>query len=119
MAAEMMRRLLGEHRTSISIGELGELKTIFKVSIASLVVRCGQLGIVPKALYGRLFGQIKSRGWNGPASSEPNPLAAEVPQRMERMCLRAVAEGAVSQSKGAELLQIGVRDLDARLAGAF
>lgn len=119
MAAEMMRRLLGEHRTSISIGELGELKTIFKVSIASLVVRCGQLGIVSKALYGRLFGQIKSLGWNGPASSEPNPLAAEVPQRMERMCLRAVAEGAVSQSKGAELLQIGVRDLDARLAGAF
>lgn len=119
MAAEMMKRLLGEHRTSISLGELAELKTIFKVSVASLVVRCGQLGIVSKAMYGRLFGQIKSRGWNGPTSTEPNLLAAEVPQRMERMCLRAVAEGAVSQSKGAELLQIGIRDLDARLAGAY
>jgi Zn-dependent peptidase ImmA (M78 family)/DNA-binding XRE family transcriptional regulator len=119
MAKEMMKRLLGENRTSISIGELAELKKIFKVSIASLVVRCGQLSIITKATYGRLFGQIKSLGWNGPHSKEPYRLDPEVPQRMERMCLRAVAEGAISLSKAAELLQVGVRDVDARLAGAI
>jgi Zn-dependent peptidase ImmA (M78 family)/DNA-binding XRE family transcriptional regulator len=119
MAKEMMIRLLGENRTSISIGELAELKKIFKVSIASLVVRCHQLCIISKAMYGRLFGQIKALGWNGPQSKEPNRLEPEVPQRMERMCLRAVAEGAISISKAAELLQVGVRDVDARLAGAL
>lgn len=115
MAKELMYRLLGEHRTSISLGELAELKQIFKVSIASLVVRCSQLGVVSKAAYGRLWGEIKFRGWNGPASSEPYLLKAEVPQRMRRLCLRAVAEGAVSESRAAELLQISVRELDARL----
>lgn len=112
MAKEMMFRLLGTNRTSISLGELAELKKIFKVSIAALVVRCGQLGVLTKAAYGRLFEQIKAMGWNTSSTSEPNKFPAEVPQRMERLCLRAVAEGAISESKAAELLQISVRKLD-------
>lgn len=112
MAKEMMFRLLGTNRTSISLGELAELKKIFKVSIAALVVRCGQLGVLTKAAYGRLFAQIKAMGWNTSSTSEPNKFPPEVPQRMERLCLRAVAEGAISESKAAELLQISVRKLD-------
>jgi len=119
MAKDMVLRLLGQHRTSISLGELAELKKIFKVSIASLVVRCSQLGVLTKAAYGRLWAQIRGLGWNGPASREPHPLPAEVPQRMERMCLRAVAESAISEAKAAELLNISVRELDRRLAGQF
>lgn len=119
MAKDMVLRLLGPHRTSISIGELAELKKLFKVSIASLVVRCAQLGIITKAVYGRLWGQIKSLGWNGAASNEPGTLTAEVPQRMERLCLRAVAEGAISEARAAELLGISVRELDRRLMGQF
>lgn len=49
MDQDMVRLLLGPHRTSTSIGELAELKKLFKVSIASLVVRCAQLGIISKA----------------------------------------------------------------------
>lgn len=112
MAKEMMHRLIGENRTSISLGELAELKKIFKVSIAALVVRCNQLGVLTKAAYGRLFGEIKALGWNSLTSNEPNQLDPEIPQRMERLCLRAVAEGAISESKAAELLQISVRKLD-------
>lgn len=117
MAKDMVLRLLGPHRTSISIGELVELKKIFKVSIASLVVRCAQLCILTKAAYGRLWAHIKDLGWNSQASTEPNPLPAEVPQRMERLCLRAVAEGAISEARAAELLNISVRELDHRLMG--
>lgn len=112
MAKEMMCNLLGRNRTSISLGELAELKKIFKVSIAALAVRCGQLGILTKAAYGRLWGQIKMLGWNGPMSNEPNKCEAEVPQRMERLCLRAVAECVISESKAAELLQTSVRKLE-------
>lgn len=115
MAKEMMVRLLGPHRTSISLGELVELKKLLRVSIASLIVRCSQVGLISRALYGRIWEQIHGLGWNGPQSTEPAPLAPEVPQRMERMCLRAVAEGAVSEAKAAELLRISVRELDRKL----
>ena len=115
MAKPMMHRLLGEHRTSISLGELAELKKIFKVSISALVVRCSQLAIMSNAAVGRLWAQIKGMGWNAQGSSEPLRFSAEVPQRMERMCLRAVAENAVSESRAAELLNISVRDLNRRL----
>lgn len=115
MAKEMMQRLLGVHRKSISLGELAELKKLFKVSIAALVVRCSQLGVLPKAAYGRLWAQIRALGWNGPASDEPHQFEAEVPQRMERMCLRAVAENIISESRAAELLNISVRELDRRM----
>lgn len=119
MAKDMVLRLLGAHRTSVSIGELAELKKLFKVSIASLVVRCSQLGILNKAAYGRLWAQIRDMGWNSQASSEPNTLQPEVPQRMERLCLRAVSEGAISEARAAELLNISVRELERRLSGQF
>lgn len=114
---ELLVQLVGTHRTGIALGELAELKKLFKVSIASLVVRCAQAGIISKATYGRLFEQIKELGWNVQGSPEPNRLAAEIPQRMERLCFRAVAEGAISESRAAELLKISVRELDRRLMG--
>lgn len=115
MAKEMMYQLLGQHRKTISLGELAELKKIFKVSIAALAVRCAQIGVITKAAYGRLWGQIRALGWNGPQSDEPNKLAPEVPQRMERMCMRAVVEEMISESRAAELLNVSVRELDRRL----
>jgi hypothetical protein len=36
---------------------------------------------------------------------------------MERLCLRAVAEEAISEPRAAELLGISVRELDRRLMG--
>jgi Zn-dependent peptidase ImmA (M78 family) len=119
MAKEMMLNFLGVHRTSISLGELAELKKIFKVSIASLVVRCSQLGIISRATYGKLWSQIKGLGWNGPQSSEPFTFEAEVPQRMERLCLRAVSERVISEPKAAELLRMSVRELDKRMMAQF
>lgn len=115
MAKEMLLRLLGQHRTAISMGELVELKNLFRVSIAALVVRCRQLGLISAALYARIWGQIRALGWNGAQSNEPNRLDPEVPQRMERLSLRAVAESAISEAKAAELLRISVRELDRRM----
>jgi len=104
--------LLGGVRTSISLGELADLKKIFKVSISSLVVRCAQVGAITKTLYGRLFGHIKALGWNDLGSSEPGGIEKEKPQRMERLCMRAVSEEAISKSKGAALLKITIEAMD-------
>ena len=46
------------------------------------------------------------------------PLAireGEKPRRFKRLCLRALAEGAISEPKAAELLGISVRELDRRM----
>ena len=94
---------------------LADLKKIFKVSVACLAVRCAQLGVLSKAAYAKLWRHLMALGWNGPASKEPYPLPPEVPQRMERLCFRAVSEGAVSESRAAELMKISVRELDRRL----
>ncbi len=115
MAKEMLLRLLGKHRTAISMGELVELKKLFRVSIAGIVVRCRQLELISAAVYARIWNQIRVLGWNGPKSTEPHKLDPEVPQRMERLSLRAVAEGVISEAKAAELLRISVRELDQRM----
>lgn len=117
MAREMLLNLVGRNRTSISIGELAELKKLFKVSLASIVVRCHQVGALTKAAYGRIWGQIKALGWNSQNSTEPNPIPAEKPQRMERLCLRGVSEGAISTSKAAELLRLSVFDFEKMFLG--
>jgi hypothetical protein len=41
--------------------------------------------------------------------------ALEEPKRFERLCYRALAEGVIGESRAAELLDISVRELDARL----
>lgn len=112
MAKEMIYSILGSSRTSISLGELAELKKIFKVSIAALAVRCSQLGVLTKNAYFKLWHQIKALGWNSLNSSEPNQFEAEVPQRMKRLCLKAVSEGAITLSRASELMNISSRDLD-------
>ena len=42
-------------------------------------------------------------------------LQPESPQRFERLCYRALAEDAISESRAAELLDISVRELDRRM----
>lgn len=115
MAKEMMLQAIGNHRKSISLGELADLKKIFKVSVAALVVRCSQLGVLPKSAYGELWSKIKQLGWNEPTSTEPFKFDPEVPERMERLCLRAIEERMISVSKAAELLCTSVRRLEQRL----
>ena len=46
---------------------------------------------------------------------EPNPLPCERPQRFERLCIRALSEGVISEAKASELLGTTVRELVRRL----
>jgi hypothetical protein len=53
----------------------------------------------------------------GYRKAEPLPLPGEKTLRFERLCLRALSEELVSESKAAELLGVRVRDLDALMDG--
>ncbi len=116
MDKEMLFSLFGEKRKSISMGELVELKQLFKVSVAALVMRCSQLEIISRGVFFSLWNQIKALNWNNPDTQEPNPIAKEIPVRMQRLCFRAVAEGVISEAKAASLLRITTRELDRRLS---
>lgn len=116
VAQEMLRKLLGKSRNVVAMGELLYLKGIFKVSIAMLAVRCRQLGILTQGAYNSLWRTLKSSGLVDTGAAEPQPIPHEVPSRMRRLCLRAIAEEVISESKAAELLRISRRDLDSLLS---
>lgn len=116
VTSEMLFKRLGKVRTALSVGELLEHKAFFRVSGSMLAMRCKQLGILGQAAFNRLWGTMVRMKWIGKSAVEPRTFAAETPTRMQRLCLRAVVEGAMSEAKAGELLQISVRQLDARLS---
>jgi Zn-dependent peptidase ImmA (M78 family) len=113
MPAEALWREIGKRRTMISLGELLRLKQLFGASFQAIVYRCHDLRIISDAAYRRLFQVFNEKGWRKPPYEEPGaiPAEAEEPRRMERLCFRALAEGAISESKAAEILGVTVRNL--------
>ena len=118
MPAEALRAEIGRRRKSIGWSELFELKRIFGVSVQALTYRCKELGIFSNALFRRLFDDFSRRGWRSPPYREPHAMDGEEPRRFERLCLRALAEGAISDAKAAELLGTSVHALNRRMGGA-
>jgi Zn-dependent peptidase ImmA (M78 family)/DNA-binding XRE family transcriptional regulator len=117
MPADVLRSEVGAHRSSISIGEFAALKERFGVSIQALAYRCKDLGIINQTAFARLFRVFAERGWRAFPFAEPGTIhpAAEEPRRFERLCYRALAENVIGEARAAELLNISVRELDARL----
>jgi Zn-dependent peptidase ImmA (M78 family)/transcriptional regulator with XRE-family HTH domain len=117
MPAEALWREIGKHRTTISLGELLELKQLFGASFQAIAYRCHDLGIITEAGYRRLFQLFNQHGWRKPPYEEPGaiPPEKEEPRRMERLCFRALSERLIGESKAAEILGISVRQLSKRM----
>ncbi len=117
MPADVLRSEVGAHRSSISIGEFAALKERFGVSIQALAYRCKDLGIINQTAFAKLFRVFAERGWRTFPFAEPGTIepASEEPRRFERLCYRALAENVIGEARAAELLNISVRELDARL----
>ena len=115
MPAETLRAEIGERRTTIGLAELFDLKRLFGVSVQALTYRCLDLGIFGRPLFRRLFDEFTRRGWRNPPYEEPYAMKGERPSRFERLCYRALSEGAVSEARAAELLELTVPELDRRM----
>ena len=112
MPATALRAEIGTRRTAIGWSELFHLKRLFGVSVQALTYRCRDLGIFGQALYRRLYDEYRKRGWLDPPYEEPYALPKGMkPRRFERLCLRALAEGAVSDAKAAELMGVTLDEL--------
>lgn len=112
MPAEVLWSEVGKQRDCLSIGELIDLKVLFGVSLQMLVHRCHDLRIIKDDLYRQLFREFKDKGWRDPPYEEPQALQKEYPRRFRRLCMRALTENLISESKAAELLGKTVRELN-------
>ena len=119
MPAEALRLEVGKRRSVLALGELLALKRVFGVSIQALTHRCRDLDIISVATYRSLFKEFDRLGWRSHPYKEYGAMAAELPNRFGRLCLRALAEGAISESKAAELLDIGIVDVDDYMRGTL
>lgn len=116
MPAEAVWAEVGKRRSSIGLGELFRLKPLFGVSVEVLANRCRDLGVFSPSLHKRLFREFGRGGLQTSHGEKPlSPPGGERLKRFERLCLRAVAEGVLSEPKAAELLNTTVHELNRRM----
>lgn len=115
MPAEALWSNVGRHRSSIGWSELFALKQLVGASVQAITYRCGDLGIFPPSLSQKLFREFSRLGFRSAPNYEPDHLPEEKAGRFDRLCYRALAEGAISEPKTAELLNITVRELNRRM----
>ena len=108
-------REVGRRRVNFGFAELIDIKHMFGISAAALVVRTRDLGIITEATLQGIFRGI-GRSWR---KNEPCPLErTESPRRFLRLCLRALAENEISESKAAELLRMRVSEIERIMEGS-
>ena len=111
MPQEALWTSIGRHRSNIDWRELLGLKLAYGMSIQAITHRCRALGIISQALLDRLLVRFAEVGWSSPPFREPLDMVGSRLGRFERLCFRALAEGAISESRAAELLDVPVGDL--------
>lgn len=119
MPPEALWREIGKHRSSISLGELLQLKQLFGASFQAITYRCRDLGIINQNLFRKLFQVFSQRGWRSPPYEEPGaiPPGNEHPRRLSRLCFRALAEGAIGEGQAAEIMGVSVHVLNQLMDG--
>lgn len=103
MPAAHLEEEVGRRRHSFGYRELMELKHLYRVSAAAVLVRLEQIGIISYSTMIHVF-RTTGRGWR---KDEPLPIeesTAERAKRFERLCFRALSETLISLAKAAELL---------------
>jgi len=120
MPRDHLLREVGKHRSALGYKELVDLKRIYRVSGMALLMRLRQLDVIGESTLIYAFQSI-ARGWR---TVEPEELEKatergqrERARRFERLCYRALAEGMISMSKGAELLRLPITEVEAGLKG--
>lgn len=120
MPREHLLREVGKHRHALGYKELIDLKRLYRVSGAALLVRLRQLNVISESTLVYAFQGI-ARGWRTQEPEELEPEAErgqrERARRFERLCYRALAEGLISLTKAAELLRLPVPQVEAGLKG--
>ena len=120
MPREHLLREVGKHRSALGFKEIVDLKRLYRVSGAALLMRLRQLDVISQPTLVYAFQTI-ARGWRTQEPEELEPANTrgqrERARRFERLCYRALAEGLISMSKAAELLRLPLPEVEAGLKG--
>ena len=119
---EHLWREAGGRRHRITYDELIRLKWTYGVSAAAMLMRLGQVGVLPRATVERAFATF-ARSWR---KTEPEPIpdnqgfaALEKPCRFERLVWRAVGEELISPTRAAEFLRQPLHTIEERIRGPY
>ena len=117
---QRLRDEVGAARHRITYYEIVRLKHIFGVSAAALLMRLGQVGVLPQVSVQRAFATF-ARTWR---RSEPDPIrpdhgfaAFEKPRRFKRLVSRAVGEELISPVRAAALLNESLESVERQISG--
>jgi Zn-dependent peptidase ImmA (M78 family)/transcriptional regulator with XRE-family HTH domain len=112
MPKDNVTKLLGRERTWIEPRELQLLKEEWGLSMAGLMLRTRDLGIVTRTVAGQLWKHFQDNGWD---KREPDPqYEREKPRGFEQLVYRALAEDKIGESKAAELLGLPLAEFAAQ-----
>ena len=98
---ETLLREVGARRTDMTSAELFILKRRFGMSLAALVFRLHDLGVLSDRYYQEWWRHINRMGWR---KTEPEETPAEEPRWLMQSSLRAVSEGLISEEYAESLL---------------
>ncbi len=94
---------LGSHRSRFELRELLLLKQEFGISMSGILYRAKDLGIIRESYHKQLMILFSKRGWR---KNEPEPYPAEESHHFQQLVFHALAEGYISESKAAELMDM-------------
>lgn len=103
-----LREELGDHRSRLSVIELGNVKKQYGISMQALVMRANICGIVNNHYTSQFFNMMKQMGWR-----KEEPIAyegVEQSNRFDQLLYRALVEELISTSKGAALKNMKLSD---------
>ena len=110
----------GANRRRITYYEIIRLKHSYGVSAATMLMRFGQVGVLPPATVQQAFATF-ARSWR---KTEPEPIppdhgfaAFEKPRRFNRLVARAVGEGLISPVRAAALLNQSLDSVERKISG--
>ncbi len=118
--AEHLREEVGGRRRRMTYHELMRLKRFYGVSATAMLIRLGQIGLLPQATVDYAFRSY-ARAWR---KNEPEPIADnegfgafERPQRFERLVWRALGEELISPVRAAQLLKLPLNVIEREIRG--
>ncbi|WLH63114.1 XRE family transcriptional regulator [Pseudomonas sp. FP2300] len=107
----------GSHpRSRVHPRELLIAKRQYGISMHAALRRLKDLNLLSDGGYKSLTIQFSANGWR---KNEPEPMPCKPPQRFESLAFWALAEGLITKSRAAELLQKPVSALDPNFLGSL
>jgi len=108
----IIKKEIGEKRTSIALQEVVALKQKYKISIQAIMYRLKDLNIISESKYKSFAISNRKNKYD-----ENNPLDKSIENinRFDNMLARAVSEELISISKYAELAGININDAEEKI----